>query len=29
MTDNITKNSKIMAECTLFLNNKTNFYKIS
>ena len=28
MTDNITKNSKIMAECTLFLNNKTNFNKI-
>ena len=28
MTDNLTKNSKIMAECTLFLNNKTNFNKI-
>lgn len=28
MTDNITKNSKIMAECALFLNNKTNFNKI-
>lgn len=27
MTDNITKNSKIMAECSLFLNNKTNFVK--
>ena len=29
MTDNITKNSKIMAECSLFLNNKSNFAKIS
>ena len=29
MTDNLTKNSKLMAECTLFLNNKTNFNKIS
>ena len=28
MTDNISKNSKIMAECTLFLNNKNNFNKI-
>lgn len=28
MTDNLTKNSKIMAECALFLNNKTNFNKI-
>jgi len=27
MTDNISKNSKIMAECTLFLNNFSNFYK--
>jgi hypothetical protein len=25
MTDNISKNSKIMAECSLFLKNKTNF----
>lgn len=25
MTDNTSKNSKIMAECSLFLNNKTNF----
>jgi hypothetical protein len=27
MTDNITKNSKIMAECVLFLNNNNNFNK--
>lgn len=28
MTDNITKNSKVMAECVLFLNNNNNFNKI-
>lgn len=28
MTDNISKNSKIMAECSLFLKDNTNFIKI-
>ena len=27
MTDIVTRNSQIMAECSLFLNNKTNFIK--
>ncbi len=27
MTDTVTKNSQVMAECSLFLNNKTNFTK--
>ena len=29
MTDNISKNSTIMAKSTLFLNNKTNFVKLN
>ena len=28
MTDNISKNSKLMAECTLFLDKEKNFIKI-
>lgn len=27
MTDTVTKNSQVMAECSLFLNNKSNFIK--
>ena len=28
MTDNISKNSQVMSECTLFLQSRTNFLKI-
>jgi len=27
MTDIVTRNSQVMAECSLFLTNKTNFIK--
>jgi hypothetical protein len=27
MTDLVSKNSQVMAECSLFLNNKSNFIK--